>query len=475
MSVAAADRPRGPSGRYRRRFSRQTLYQMLKRVALAAAQQLGKPPEELTHREWNCGRKYLKSIWKHIPQAHEVCRQLSDYDGKPINLQEGIRAALEQPDIRRYDAARLRQPERPINTKQSSYGLRRVAFALRAKTLAPIDYEEGREQLLHLARQRSPQDERALRELLPTVNQILARYKGNWNKALTDAGLKRRPKAGFAPRPGLAVPLATAIHFANKGGLPNSANALRTYARSRFALAQFKTDDWQELLERGLKEIEALHLPEPPPPGQRLPDFEPIELNLGPLPPPRKSHYTRIEIIEWGIEYTAWLGKRGTSPQTWRLFVRQYPGAPPLTTMQAAGGLDQIMLEGTTRGWRKRALEHDRAYAQSRSTKAKAEAQRLPVQGRSPEKSRLMITNYLNRRGASSMAEIARHLDVTVQNAHLLMKPLLEDKLVTRTEENPRSPKQRYALAPKRRAGQKGRRRSKAGQRPPDKEERDES
>jgi DNA-binding MarR family transcriptional regulator len=339
-------------------------------------------------------------------------------------------------------------PNRPITTEQSRYGLRRVAFALGAKDVAPIDYEEGRERLLYLASQRSPLDEKTLRELLPTVNQIIGLYRNDWNQALTDAGLKPRPKRAFNPRPGLAAPLAIAIYFAQKGGLPKTPHALRAFAKKRFSLAEFKPSDWQSLLARALREIESLHLPEPPPPGQHLDPFEPIDLNLGPLPPLRKGYYTRVEIIEWAIEYTGWLSSRRSTPQNWRLFVRQYPAAPPLTTMQTAGGLDALMLEGTIRGWRNRALKHDRAYAESRSAKAKANQTAIPPRtGRSLEHSHQIITHYLERHGASSMAEIARRLGVTVQNAHLLMKPLLDDGLVLRTERNPKSPRQRYGLA----------------------------
>jgi hypothetical protein len=125
----------------------------------------------------------------------------------------------------------MRLPERPTTTEAARYALRRIAFAQDVTSPTPLDYETGREELLCRAATRSRDDEKALHERLPSSSQIVHCYGGDWDMALADAGCPPRRKGRrFEPRPGVTVPLAIAIQFAQTGALPKSPSQLRRFA-----------------------------------------------------------------------------------------------------------------------------------------------------------------------------------------------------------------------------------------------------
>jgi hypothetical protein len=92
-----------------------------------------------------------------------------------------------------FDSARRSIPDKPTSPEQASFALCYIAGRLRQRTVRPEEYEQTREQLLEEASTRSAQDHRALHDLLPPLSQINGLYANDWDAALDEAELERRP------------------------------------------------------------------------------------------------------------------------------------------------------------------------------------------------------------------------------------------------------------------------------------------
>lgn len=185
---------RRPDGRFVRTYDRLTLYQIARDVATVAARRHKKTPETLTIAEWNAHRKYLRHRWGRIPRAHEICRQLADAHGRPLPW-DSLRRVVSDPsiDLTMFDAAQRSVPDRPISQQRARNALQRVARSRGKATLTPQGYEDGRHELLTIAADRSPIEQQALEDILPTLSQILWLHGQDWDAALADAGLEPRP------------------------------------------------------------------------------------------------------------------------------------------------------------------------------------------------------------------------------------------------------------------------------------------
>ena len=99
-----------------------------------------------------------------------------------------------------FDAARRSIPDQPATPERIRFALRYVAHLRGTNTVRPEQYERTREARLETARQRSRREERALRERMPTLQQILSLYPNDWDAALIVADLEARqplpPPAG---------------------------------------------------------------------------------------------------------------------------------------------------------------------------------------------------------------------------------------------------------------------------------------
>jgi hypothetical protein len=185
--------PRTPSGRFIRTHDRLTLYRIVADVARVAAQRLKKPAVEITTAEWNIHRRYLKYVWPDIPQTHEIGRQLADWSGRPFPWPDLLHAALDETlNLAMFDAARRSIPDQPTTPTRASDALQLIARLRGRDTILPDEYASERSTRLETARRRDAHEERALRERLPTLGQILALYDQDWDAALADAGLAPR-------------------------------------------------------------------------------------------------------------------------------------------------------------------------------------------------------------------------------------------------------------------------------------------
>jgi DNA-binding MarR family transcriptional regulator len=159
-----------------------------------------------------------------------------------------------------------------------------------------------------------------------------------------------------------------------------------------------------------------------------------------------------IEVGEWADHYRRWLGVRVSSDNEWRRFARRYPSAPALNAFEPHGGLQTVLTDSTTNGWRKRASQHDeqvrsrRADAARKLSQAGNEAQKLQPRGPKPEVRIAQITEHLKEHGTSSLREIGTALGITAERVRVLVRTLEVAGAVERTESNPNSSKQRYRL-----------------------------
>lgn len=210
-NVGAPSRSRS-NGQFVAPRDRLVLYRVARDVALVAARRAGREsdPATVTQREWNAARHAVASVYGHVPQANEVCRQLRDRNGTAFPWSELLAAVFhDSRDLKGIDEDRLRESPRLVLMEHVEYALVRVAHSLRRDTLLPHEYDEQREALLRAAT-RSGRKERLAR-LLPTRDQI-EHVTGGWNGALSSVGLRTRRPAKPLPRAVVVAPATSSSH-----------------------------------------------------------------------------------------------------------------------------------------------------------------------------------------------------------------------------------------------------------------------
>ncbi|MGH3427792.1 MAG: hypothetical protein ACRDQZ_09535 [Mycobacteriales bacterium] len=189
-------------GQFIRTHDRLTLYRIVADVARLAAERLKKSATDITVKEWNAHRRYLKYVWPDIPRTHEICRQLADGSGRPFPWAALLHAALDEAlNLAMFDAARRSIPDQPTTRERACSALQLVARLLGRDTVLPDEYASERSARMETARRRDAHEERALGERLPTLGQILSLYDQDWDAAIADAGLAPRPPMAPPPRP----------------------------------------------------------------------------------------------------------------------------------------------------------------------------------------------------------------------------------------------------------------------------------
>lgn len=213
-------------------------------------------------REWNSARRLLATTYGALPQANEVCRQLSDRDGKPFPWRDLLELVLDdRRSVRKTLDERRSEPDRIIGPEIVRLALRRVAMRLEVRTLRPDDYERGRGAILE---RMSGRRALALRRQLPTVGQIEVACDGGWDGALAIAGLDRRE--AVVPRARAPVSLADGItlFYARHGFLPTHRQLDEFAQAGSFALRSKSAGPWADAIRDGTERIRELGLPDPP-------------------------------------------------------------------------------------------------------------------------------------------------------------------------------------------------------------------
>lgn len=179
---------------------------------------------------------------------------------------------------------------------------------------------------------------------------------GSWESACELAGLAAEQPHTQRPA---ALPLQDAIayFFANHRYLPTY-KALDGFAgERRFSIASRGRMRWAQWIALGRERVaEFAELPAPPPYGERVTTeaWTPIDIGIA-LPPRRTRAYSDLDLLDAVEEFRRWLRGRPHTNRRYREFCMGRPGVPSLNAIAARGGLDALIREVSTPGWRERA------------------------------------------------------------------------------------------------------------------------
>lgn len=246
---------RGETGRFESTDPRSPgdLYEIVRVVATAAAADPDsfKDPRAVTTRAFNRIKDAVavEYGYGHIPQAHEICRQLADASGKPFPWRALLEAVFSDVDLARLQVQR--QSVTPIDVSEYLreehvyYALNRAAQLLGQRSLLPDEYEAARAELIRRDRRRFRHGGH-LEHLLPTVSQILS-LCDDWDAALVLSDLEPRPREVFI-RP--TVPLVDAlVRFYKQTGGWCSSDTIYRYARDlNFPLQSRGKMQWHDYI-----------------------------------------------------------------------------------------------------------------------------------------------------------------------------------------------------------------------------------
>lgn len=436
------------------------LYPLVREIAELAVE-LGddplKDPATVSQRGWdNASRVRASQTGRTIPEAREICVRLHDYAERAFPWGELLATVFQEKiNFTQFHAARLSEPDRAISDRHVYWALTQIAHERDQSSLRPNEYEAGRQQLLEQAGRHTPH-RRALERALPTRNQI-ATHSGGWDRALEIAGLE--PRAATPPRvaEALAVPDAIGLFFLFNGHLPSVPEFKAFLEEKDLACQASANRPWKDWCADAAAQIRQQGLSEPNPYPNKGPplDWQPVDLDLSGFPRRRISDYSRLQTLEAVYEFKLALRAAETpTDRRYKAFARGKYGVPDLIVLTRHGGLTTLLRELAQPDWHEKALQ-DEQTRQEEIAIARAAAdehkqfvrkqRRRQRQRRNPE-TRMRFLTQLRDRGPLANRELAEALNLVRMSVWKLFSELEQRGLVETTEENPRSPSQRYRL-----------------------------
>lgn len=423
-------------------FERPTLYEIVKDGTEIAARlwpQDYKRPEAVSVRAFNRGRRHLDAKYgRRVPQGHAIRKALRAYDGTLWHWPDLV-SAVHDPkrDINAVDRERLTRPDAPATERAIEYSLLRVAYLRKTQTLRPHEYVDGYDALTHYGGKHTLTRRAWFDKLLASEGKILVQ-KREWGTALTTAGLLVPPEAtAQAPDevPPLPRDLAIALFYATNGWLPLRCE-LEGFAHRSFALAGDEDLPWMDWIDRAIRTIKKLKLPLPPPFGIRTPpaDWKPIDLDLGPLPPPRDQPRTMREILEWLRTFRSETTARTRPRQkAWQAFARSHEGAPSWGTIARRGGIDKLIRIAARDDWETYANRIDAQKAKPAKPSPRREARpaltRELARIADSEKAQAIV-QQLERSGVMTARELAEKLKMPGRTVRYFLQALVAARRV---------------------------------------------
>lgn len=437
----------------KRRFARETLYEIVAEVCRLAAALYDVKLIDVSVSQWKaCARQpEIEKKWGRVPAPNEICRQLCDGDDDPSSWIEVKRRAFLPPDqLRAAERALLREAPRRISKERARYSLQAITREFGVPR-AGRDYKASLARLVRRAHRRSRAEAAAIKRTFATESQILALYD-NWEGALADADLHPTQVPPPEQRRGISWPQAAALYQLVTGKTP-TVKAIKAFARKgRFSIPS-RTHRMQDVRAAAAVLIRETDLE----PGTV--SLEAAATGLGLTL--RLSRYTRVEVIEAGQRYARTLrhGEQA-SDDGYYAYRLENPGEPSLTVIKDRhGGVRAVVREGERQDWRQRAIAWD--ARKKRETAARREAARTrrttarraaDGPGRVPSERTLSHLLIVEQEKAISTRTLAALLGVHRVRAQQILKELRNHGAVEPTVEQANSPHQTYRLTTKGRA-----------------------
>lgn len=425
-------------------FDRSTLGEIVKDGTQLAAKlwpDRFSDPAQVSTRFFNKARLQLKSKYgRKPPQAHAISKGLPDYEGNPWPWPD-LAATANDPSrgFARSDQARLGRPDLSLNDHRLEYALLRVAYLRKEKTLYPHAYQEGFEQLTQNGVTRHGTAERVWFDLLlPSEGQLQHYLNNDWGRGVKQAGLQAPPPL----RPpenqsGLPRDWGILLFYAEHGWLPLRCE-LEAFARRRFALGDDNDLPHPEWTRQGIERIAELGLPAPPPFEIRTaPGWMPIQVDIGPLPPPGRTRYSMREIFEWLRLFRLQPASRQVSRQRrWKAFARE-TGAPGWDVLRRRGGIDKLIRIAARDDWEAQAARLDATQTKPAPAKPTPRRETRPTPTReliriAEHEKAQTILEQLEKNGVMTARELSTALKFPGRTIRYYLHALLATKQIDR-------------------------------------------
>jgi hypothetical protein len=416
---------RGESGRFEALDPRgpDDLYEIVRVVAEAAAAADPSPyknPEEVTTRAFNAIRDAVTADlgYERIPQAHEICRQLADANGKPFPWRELLQAVfsdldLDRLQVQRQSATALDVTEY-LREEHVYYALNRAAQLLDQRSLLPDEYEYARAELIRRDRRRFRHGGH-LEQLLPTSSQILSLCADDWDAGLVLADLEPRPREVYV-RP--TVPLVDAlVRFYKQTGGWCSSDTIARYARDlKFPLQDRGDLRWHEHIERAAAALRAEEIEPIDYDARNLVRVYEIPDDAGEGELPRfakyywKEHKSAVLRVLKEFKAECRRRKMPTTSASFRILTKGRHDWPSTGVFKHHGGFRVLLKEAGVPGAIKRA-ETEEVARQSPEAIEVAARQRVEEQAQSPQAQ--AVYKLVVEHGLIGTAELAERLGWT--------------------------------------------------------------
>lgn len=204
-------------------------------------------PQSLSQPQFDAYVEERRDRYPSVPTARAIYMRLNSGSAGRVTWRSIVRAACGSVNSVRQTlvAATRSTPLVPVTERTVFFALTVVARRLHAPTLAPGEYDGGRERMRLLDRRRGG----ALGGLLPTAAQ-LAQAAGGWDDALAMAGLEPRPATPKRPPAPEAVSIVQALglYFEHQGALGSWPELKRFAEQANFALTDFAGHSWEVYL-----------------------------------------------------------------------------------------------------------------------------------------------------------------------------------------------------------------------------------
>lgn len=426
--------------------------EIVKRVTEIASDRLDKDPTDVTEAEWNDHRDRLIGYGP-IPKIHGLLAQLPDRHGKPYAYRKLLRDIFdEERSFEHVARERVGVDDWPdLDLGHIDYGLNRVADFAGVTSFTPGRYDVLRDEVIRAERRRHKTGV-DLGRRLPTSEQILRFYEGDWDRALLSHGLEVEPSESYRAR-AVRVPEAIVRFYVTTGFLPTN-RQLSSFAR----YFQFSRENWKrkwlEALAEGRAAIREAGLAAPPPYRPRV-DKPVWEDAHGSRPwdvadaPYRPKHFwtTKGPVLAKVAEFIREeVGpRRPASQDRYQAWSALSPERPSLEIIQKFGGLKALVKEAAGAESAKRAQQEARRRANPSAKEIKAAAAaKLAANIAKPQCQ--SILRLIEERGEMGAREIEAALGWGKSTAGNWLPILREAGLIVCTTPSPVARNARYRL-----------------------------
>jgi hypothetical protein len=427
--------------------------EIIKGVAELAADQLDKDPVDVTQSDWN-DHRHLLIGYGPIPKIHGLLAQIPDRHGKPYRYRTLLRDLFDPSRSFEHVAReRVGVDDWPdLDRGHIDYGLNRAADHAGITTFNPSRYDVICAEIIRADRRRH-RTGADIAQRLPTSEQVLRFYDGDWNRALIEHGLDPQEADLYRAR---AVRTSEAIRrFYEKTGYLPTKKKLRTFAR----YFQFSHEDWKsswdEALDAGRAAIGEAGMPAPPPyhPRQDKPVWEDKE-GSRPWDSADARHRPKLYwkneamvLVKVGAFVVEEVGPgRPASQDRYQDWSARSPDRPSLMVVQSFGGLKKLVAKVSKAGELQRArVEAKRESEPTAEEVAAKERQRLAEMVAKPQAQ--AVLQLVRERGEVGGREIEAALGWGNGSSKNWIPYLRQAGLIVCTTESPVAKNVRYRPA----------------------------